>query len=367
MKTPKPDNTYNNFDIIRTLLAIIVVFYHLYALSLISHIAWFSSVFNADFAVKGFFAISGYLVLGSFISSKNNGEFFEKRYRRIYPAYFSAILLCLFIGLCTTSHLGDFISSPHVLKYIFANLSFLNSLQPSLPGVFESNPMRAMDGALWTIKVEICLYLCIPFIYFLFRQFNEYAVALLLIFLSLLWLYFFKEVYKGIHGIEMAKQAPGQLSYFVIGAFLYVNNRIYKALKFYVLAFAAFYFLARNYPFQFIIEPFFYSTLVIYLSTQAVKNLNFGRVGDLSYGIYLYHFPIIQLLIWGNVFNENIYLGVAMTFVIVISLSLMSWHFIEKRFLKRNSNYVVEGENAVLPTGYSQLSITGEPQNDTSS
>jgi peptidoglycan/LPS O-acetylase OafA/YrhL len=346
MKRPKrhtnQSTDYNNFDLVRTILAVIVVFNHLSVLTQITELRWLGAVFDGDFAVKGFFAISGFLVMGSYVASKSNLDFAEKRTRRIYPAYLAAIILCFIIGICaSTLNVREFAASPQTLKYFISNAVFLNTLQPTLPGVFESNPDRALDGSLWTIKIEICLYFCIPFIFYFFETIGEYTTALLLIVFSIAWAYFFKERFHGSAGPEIARQFPGQLSYFVIGALLCVNRTAYRHLKLVAIAAILLSLFLRNGVLATAIEPLFYSTLVICLSTQTIKNLNFGRWGDLSFGIYLYHFPIIQLLIWSGLFSYSIYAGIAATLATTIMVSFLSWHFIEKKWLRRTSHYVV--------------------------
>ena len=123
----------NNFDGVRIALALIVVFAHLSALTELSAFSSFGEIFDSDFAVKGFFAISGFLVTKSYFSSSTLADFAEKRFRRIYPAYLCAIILCLSIGLWTTRlSLTDFIFSAQTIKYLLANAAMLNFLQPTL-------------------------------------------------------------------------------------------------------------------------------------------------------------------------------------------------------------------------------------------
>ena len=110
MWLPKLVMDRNNFNFVRASLALMVVFAHLAALTKLKEFEIFQIIFDANFAVKGFFAISGYLVAHSYLSSISLFDFFEKRARRLYPAYFTAILFCFCIGISsTTLNLFDFL------------------------------------------------------------------------------------------------------------------------------------------------------------------------------------------------------------------------------------------------------------------
>ena len=336
----------NNFDGIRIGLALIVVFAHLSALTQLSDFKIFDVIFDSNFAVKGFFAISGFLVTKSFLTSKNLIEYGEKRLRRIYPAYAVAIILCLCIGMFVTKlDLLDFFKSPQTTKYILSNLVFLNFIQPTLPFVFDSNPIQALDGALWTIKIEVMLYICLPLLVWLSKRFGSTQVAIAVFLLSIFWVYFFVYFYSGSKGDEIARQFPGQLSYFAIGSLFALNKKIFNRIMWAALISMIFLFSTKNIFLRLFIDPIAYSSIVIYLSTSAYKNLNFGKYGDISYGIYLYHFPIIQLLIFMGLFELNPWIGLTSAFFITILFSLLSWHIIEKRFLKRSSHYVLSETN----------------------
>lgn len=332
----------NNFDGVRIALALIVVFAHLAALTQAADFKYFEVIFGSNFAVKGFFAISGFLVTKSYLSSRSTLEYAEKRIRRIYPAYTTAIVLCLVIGFfATTLNTSDFLKSPQTLKYILANLTFLNFLQPTLPAVFETNPTQALNGALWTIKVEVMLYFCIPALIYFFKRVGSSTTTVVIFFLSVAWVYFFTFHYSGSKGEEIARQFPGQLSYFALGAFFAVNEKAIANIRVIALVSLLALFMTNNPLAKLIIDPIAYSSIVIYLSIAAFKSLNLGKYGDISYGIYLYHFPIIQVLIFLGAFEANVWIGLISTFVITLITALASWHFIEKKLLKRTSHYVV--------------------------
>lgn len=332
----------NNFDGVRIALALIVVFAHLSALTQLDNFKIFETIFNSNFAVKGFFAISGFLVMKSYLTSKSVVDFAEKRIRRIYPAYLMAVLLCLLIGAFASNlNISDFFKSNITFKYLVANATFLNFIQPTLPSTFEANPMPALNGSLWTIKVEVMLYFCIPIIFYCFNKFGSTKSTLAIFLLSVAWVYFFTFQYEGTKAEEIARQFPGQLSYFVIGSLLATNKNIFSNVTKILIASLLLFILVDNPYLKLLIQPIFYSVLVIYLSSTAFKNLNLGRYGDISYGIYLYHFPIIQVLIYLGIFKLNEWIGLCLAFLLTITLALLSWHFVEKRLLKRNSYYVV--------------------------
>ena len=151
------DFSRNNLDCLRLILASVVVLFHI-SLTNIPALA-FDKYFSARFAVNTFFVISGLLIYRSYVRSSSVGSYFEKRVRRIYPAYFTVVVLAA-LALCPLSSLPvSQYFGVGFWKYLGANLVFLNFLAPSLPGVFTSNSISAVNGALWTLKIEVAFYL----------------------------------------------------------------------------------------------------------------------------------------------------------------------------------------------------------------
>ncbi|MEI7441199.1 MAG: acyltransferase [bacterium] len=326
----------NNFDGVRIFLALIVNFSHISALTQVSNFKFFDVIFNSNFAVKGFFAISGFLVTKSYLNSRNLFEYAEKRFRRIYPAYIVSVTICLLIGLFATKlNFWEFLTSPITIKYAFANLTFLNFIQPVLPSVFDNNPTQILNGSLWTIKVEVVLYFFIPVLIYFYKKFGQEKTTLCLFCLSVVWVYFFEFLYTGNKGQELSRQFPGQLSYFTLGVFFSVNQKALKNIVLIALVSLIFLFSVKNPILKLVIDPIAYSTIVLFLSTAACRSLNLGKYGDISYGLYLYHFPIIQLLISLGLFKFNAWLGFTSVFFITVVAGLLSWHCVEKKLLKR--------------------------------
>ena len=328
----------SNFDGVRIGLALIVFFAHLGILTDAPEFISFKYVFDSAFAVKGFFAISGFLVGRSYLSSGGLADYAEKRIRRIFPAYISTILFCLLISAVTTSlTFSDFLASPQTLKYIVANLSLANFLQPTLPGVFDGNPMQYLNGSLWTIKIELMLYFCIPPLILLYRKCGAVKISVIMFALSVAWAWYFEHAYRGLWGAEIARQFPGQLSYFIVGLLLSFDQRILARLKYVALMSVVALLVFDDWRFKLFLDPIAYATGVLYLSILAMRNLGIGRFGDISYGIYLYHYPIIQLLIFCDIFERNVWLGLIVALFSTLMIAFASWHLLEKKWLKHGS------------------------------
>ena len=332
----------NSFDEVRLVLALMVVCVHTSTLSQSSDLQWLSLVFDSDFAVKGFFAISGYLVFKSYCSSKSLADYYEKRCRRVFPAYLIVIFFCIGIGAVTTSlSLSDYVTSNSTYQYLLANILMLNFVQPELSGVFQDNPHSAMNGALWTIKIEVLFYLVVPIIYYLMQRLKQSLVLIVIILLSICWFSYFIFISNNIFASQLSRQLPGQLMYFTIGIWLSQIGMSHFFRVFWIVL-GCLYMMCKSliYPgYVEFLNMVIYPLFVISICKTGSFNIGLGKFGDFSYGVYLFHFPVIQLLVHFGVYNFSPYFGFMLGLCITGSLSFLSWHFLEKRILKRSVNH----------------------------
>ena len=169
----------NNFDLLRFSFAFVVFLVHAYALSGAETLSILVHYISSEIAVKSFFVVSGFLIFMSYENTHSVRAYFIKRLRRIYPAYIFIIVLCAAAGLLLSSLvMTDYLSWP-LFKYLLSNLVFLNFLQPNLPGLFEHNALQAVNGALWTLKVEVAFYVFVPLAVLAFRKFGRLSICLL--------------------------------------------------------------------------------------------------------------------------------------------------------------------------------------------
>lgn len=337
-----PRLTENNFDLLRLLFAGTVLLVHSYELSGFQQLAVIASVLSSAVAVKAFFVVSGFLIFMSFERSATITSYAKKRFRRIYPAYFTVVILCAISLIAVSSkNIGGYFSFAWV-KYVFANLAFLNFLQPTLPGVFDSNKLAAVNGALWTLKIEVLFYLTVPLLVLLFRKFAHLPILILVYCSSVAYAGLLavaaERTGSGIY-VELGRQLPGQLSYFMAGAFFYYFLPLFERHIGYFLV-AAVSVLSANVFFPLpILEPFALATVVIFFGLFLYIG-NFGKYGDFSYGVYILHFPAIQLLLYSGWFRESPWHFLMAVILITTGGAFAMWHFVEKWFLFRKSHYV---------------------------
>lgn len=325
-------NDGNSFDLIRYYLALMVILTHYDALTGTDH---FNLWIGGGEAVSGFFIISGFFVYNSYIARPDTVHFAIKRILRICPPYFFIVLLCAFGGAVISSENGlDYFTSAQFYRYLAANLSFLNFIEPSLPGVFEGQTFQAVNGALWTMKVEILLYATIPLTYYLFKRYHQIAVLAGLFAFSYLYSGLFRHLYAESGNslyLMLERQVGSQLIYFYAGvAVLLFFNQIERHIK-WLLPLAAVLFVFRYdlTPLLYL-KPFSMAILLCGIAFHTPFLRFAGKFKNLSYGLYLFHYPVIQTAIHFGVTDYG--MPVALTFILIctVIMSYLSLRFLEE-------------------------------------
>jgi peptidoglycan/LPS O-acetylase OafA/YrhL len=348
---PGKDFNRNNLDCLRLILASIVALYHVEALTGLPAFAAFGVYFSPHFAVRAFFVISGLLIYRSYTRSSSPRSYFEKRLRRIYPAYCTVILLAaLSLWTLSTLPLAQYFGAGF-WKYLGANLVFLNFLAPSLPGVFQTNALPAVDGALWTLKIEVLFYLIVPAIHWLCGKFGTKKTIGVIFFLSCLWKYGFAYLaaHYAAHGVfsldssrnfyaQLEVQFPAQMVYFCAGilVLLYFDK---LTIHFGTISLAtACLFLIDHFFTGEILDVFWISGIVIVFGFWRYFG-HFAKHGDFSYGVYIVHWPIIQVLIALGLTSLHPALFLLIALASIALAAFLSWHLVEERFLSAGSHY----------------------------
>lgn len=323
----------NNFDAIRFSAALFVFIGHAYGLFGVGNVELLSVLtgkryFFTSLGLAIFFSMSGFLVCRSLVTSASIKEFLLNRFLRIWPAYAVCILFCiLFAGLLITSlPATTFLIHPQTATFFFINISLLSSIMP-LPGI-----KGAVNPSIWTIPVEVRLYLLLLLIFLITRlRFKQW----LLLFLLVIWL---AQIFTPRQFLHTLFRPHVLLSiqlgtYFIMGACFY----LYKekiALKFNVWLLLLAYWLSLHIWFpQYVAvaeQPFFvYSLMWIAFRWPRIPFIK----ADLSYGIYLFGGPaeILVERTMGQHITFAVYLLITASCTAI--LAILSWHLIEKRAL----------------------------------
>jgi Predicted acyltransferases len=345
------DFNRNNLDCLRLILASTVALFHISALSELSGLSFLGVYCSPHFAVRSFFVISGLLIYRSYQNSSSAWSYFDKRIRRIYPAYFTTIVLSavalVFLSTVPFSHYFGF----GFWKYLIANLLFLNFLAPSLPGVFTANNISAVNGALWTLKIEVVFYLFVPVMHYLCNRFGTRLTVGTIFVLSAVWKYGFLFL-AATHNSQaiftldssrnfyqqMSVQFPAQMGYFSAGILLLLY---FDQLKNYfpqILVATVCLYLIDHFFTGELLDVFWITGLVFVFGFWRYFG-NFSKHGDFSYGIYIVHWPILQVLITLGAarLNAGIFFLIAVSTIGICSM--LMWFLIERRFLKKSSHY----------------------------
>ncbi len=332
----------NCFDFLRFLFAFVVLLGHLVCISQLPALQPLLPVFNTYISITGFFVISGYLITQSYLRSSSLKSYFVKRAKRLLPAYYLIVISCaLGLFFLSSYDAATYFTHPQWGKYLLANLSFLNFLQPCLPGVFESDVYDcSVNPALWTLKIEVAFYLCVPLIIWLVRKVKRSWIVLLVIYiLSICYrngLHWYASYADRYIFIILARQLPGFMSYFAVGMLfcLYRDWFIQHKNKLILPALAVA--LLEAYLSWEWLLPLAFGIVVLWCAYSLPALNHFARFGDISYGLYIYHAPLIKMLYTLGFFTVlNPWLASSIFVLIVVAAALLSWHGMEKRILQR--------------------------------
>lgn len=325
----------NNFDFLRFLFSFLVVIGHTIVLS--GQPEFQNSFFAAlpNYSVFSFFIISGFLIYASFERLSNLKKYLFNRAKRIFPAYMFAVIFFAFLLFFFSEASAESYFSSSWLKYLGVNLIFLNFLQPCIDFVFTNNFICSVNGALWSIKVELMFYLFIPILFYFMRNRNILKKNLVLIFLYIFGtMYYYILANRGES--EFARQLPGCLNYFSTGIILYLNKDFFsKNIRFLLPLALVIIFIEKGIFAANWLTPFSLGIVIFWFAFLKIPLKKFAKYGDFSYGMYLVHFPIIQLFVQQGWYKNHTYLAFATSTLTIFIFAVIIWNLIEKPALKR--------------------------------
>lgn len=338
---------HNNMDMIRFVAASAVIYGHAFHLqNRADPLEAVTGLATGTLAVAVFFALSGFLIARSLTTRPSLLEFGIARILRIMPALIvvNAFVALVAGSLLTTLELSAYVGDPSTWTYVLWNSSLIRC-QFELPGVFGANPYGpAVNGSLWTLPVEARMYgvvflagvmsVCIGRMVSTRHDIRRLCVGAFGVIALALSLGGWTWLGLPLHGIGLSEAGVELMGYFGGGMLahalrerIHLNGRVVAIGALGVI-------LLRDSAWH---APLFVGWLVytcLWLSYTAIINARgFGARGDFSYGIYIFAFPVQQVLYSFDLAMAPL-TNAVLTLLIVLPLAAVSFWCIEKPALR---------------------------------
>jgi peptidoglycan/LPS O-acetylase OafA/YrhL len=325
----------NNLGLFRLIASLLVIWGHAYPLTaddkgtdFVFAITGFE--YSGGLAVKFFFFISGLLIGNSLLSGTGPKEYLKARFFRIWPALTAFVLIFTFLigPLITSKELIGYLVSRETWSFVFSNIGTspaLGSVRSNftvweLPGVFQANFLTEVNGSLWTIPYEVLCYSTAFIIWFFSHRLRLFLLTSAIV--ILLVQYFVPEIaivdssrilllilfYAGFAlSLVQSKIQVGPLTHLLLGVLAIILWGSSAGVLFFY--------------------AFIFSLILQVSALQSIRAIRLP--GDYSYGVYIWGWPIQQLLVMSGQINSTL-ANQLITMVIALAIGAASWHLIEK-------------------------------------
>lgn len=341
------NSKYNNFGFLRLVASLLVFVGHVFQLQ--ENRGQQLNVFDVIYPTVGvstvglciFFFISGFLITNSWVNKPIFWSYLKNRIIRIYPGLIMYyVVLLIFIAPASTDlPVEAYFSQVSIFTRNFYQALTLGT--PEIQSLFEHNPFpNRINGSLWTIRTEFSLYIMVAFLSIFSLAYSR----------KFFWITALTLLYP-LCGNIITNQSPVSIIivFFVLGmlSFIYIEyiklNRAMFVISMLCLIFIYFITQLQNITGHEIFNPMFswvafyialpYAT--VYIALSEFKHIqNFERFGDYSYGIYLYHYTIVQTYVCLYGKELNFISLTFFSFITTFMLAFFSWHCVEKIALR---------------------------------
>jgi len=330
----------NNFDLIRLLAALEVAIHHsLHHFELSDHWLFHSTSWLPGVPI--FFFVSGFLISKSYESNSRISEYARNRALRIFPA----LILCTTLSLISVFATGYFASQSWsfslMVAWILGQVTIFQFYSPDFIRGFGSG---ALNGSLWTVTVELQFYVLIPLIYWMLaRAANRGQRTVILAVLILGFVVpnvVFQQLMLDEHNSQKLAMKLAHVSFlpwlymFLLGIlaqqnFTWIHRLVRGRGLPIVCAYAAIAYVTIHF--------FGWSTGNEIHPTLCDRLLH---KNDISYGVYIYHMPIINIMLYYGLLSKLSYVAMAVT--LTIAIATCSWFIIERPAIRRNKRPLVD-------------------------
>ena len=326
------DPRNNSLNVLRLVFATAVIVSHAWPVGGFGPDPSFGGIALGEWAVAGFFVISGYLIAGSRLRS-SLGAFLWRRFLRIFPGLWACLLVTVvvFVSLASlheggalTSQLGARVSYAFNNAFLLPDITHRNW---GVAGTLGSVPYSGVwNGSLWTLLYELGCYVALAALLSFAALRKRSTLVVAFVYVATLHLLDVEITALPWQRIELAVNLA---TYFLAGALLYAyQERIplrssLAALATAVLVAAS----LTGHASAVAALPVAYICLWlgVVLPLRGV-----GRKNDLSYGVYIYAFPVAQLLALYGAHGLGVWKFVLLSVALTYPLAAASWFVVER-------------------------------------
>jgi peptidoglycan/LPS O-acetylase OafA/YrhL len=286
-------------------------------------------------AVDGFFLLSGFLIARSWDHDPELPNFLRKRLLRIVPGYLVAVILStIVVGLL----------APGVSHFFFHfNLRFPYSVvllgSPDTPPVLPGDYNALSNGALWTINYEFRCYLLVAAMGMLgiLRRPALWLTLTVILLAGMSMPGLTNRIPWSIH-LNPAFGSPTQnfrlIATYFVGVCFYLFEKQIKFRPLYAVIAGLSFILVDIFATSFLeLSLVVAGAYLMFYAGQSApgRKLHLRKLPDISYGIYVYGWPVEALWIWFH--HGSPWVTFVVALAITIPLGWLSWHFVERPML----------------------------------
>jgi peptidoglycan/LPS O-acetylase OafA/YrhL len=325
------DPRHNSLNFLRLLLALAVIVSHAWPVGGYGSEPRIAGDTVGTWAVGGFFAISGFLIARSRLHTSFPG-FLLRRFLRIYPGYLVCLLvIVLFFAPLSVAIGPGSIDWGSAASYLGGNL-FLKIEQNGIADTLTSVPFGdAWNGSLWTLFYEFVCYLLIGVLLTTIPRWHRTVVVAAFL------------VVAALAALETHRGGSGTFAEFVRLGAIFLGGSVIAVF-------------ADRIPFDWRLGVAAWVLLPVTSAAGAASwagalpmayawlwlgiVLPFARVGrrnDISYGVYIYAFPVQQTLVLLHVNRLPVTVSILLEAAVTVPLAAASWFLVEKRALTLKS------------------------------
>ncbi|MGQ1839804.1 acyltransferase family protein [Kocuria turfanensis] len=285
----------------------------------------------SDVAVNGFFLVSGYLIA----ESRTRTQFVPylwRRLLRIYPGFLVSLLVVAAIFAPLGARLGgQAFDLRSAAGFVLSN-SALRITQWEIDGSLAGAPVDgAWNGSLWTLFYEAVAYLALGAVLSLSVAVRRARWVLPALALAVIGLRVLAEgplevtTTLYLNGLRLA-------GYFLAGAAVWAWADRWRPRPWHVAAAVAVYLVLTNEGWADLFGQF--PLAVAVLGIGSLPSHHWTTRTDLSYGVYIYAYPVQQLLVMLGTAAWGVTANIVLTVVLVLPLAFLSWTLVEKPALR---------------------------------